>query len=82
MLFRRFFSITKPFKKKHQLVEIDFVKYSFKELGLILKDATSSMTIFQQYILAEWENENFLLKIEFDEEGNFKKLVQLKLKIN
>lgn len=78
--FISYFRITKKNIPLTDIGEINFYKYSFQELSQMLKDCKYEMIFLNNRIVVEWDIGNYTLKIEYDEEGQFRKLIHYKIK--
>ena len=75
-----FFSIPKKKSQIQNILGVDIYKHSFQELSQILKNCKYEVVFINRKIEVEWEIEGNLLKIEYDQEGQFYKLIHYKSK--
>jgi hypothetical protein len=76
-LFNKFWGKSKSIDFK----TIDFENLTFNQLNDLLKDLSAEMIFENRQITAEWESEQYFLKIMYNKEGKFVRLVHLKPKL-
>lgn len=69
-------------KKPFRYFDLDLEQYSFNELSVILKDFNLNLHVENHTMIAKWESPLYLIHVEYDVDGCFKKLLTKKEKSN